>query len=351
MQTLFLNANQLGSFEEFALNVRSAVNQELEVLLSAQKQRNAQFGPAVTMTLDAAASLALRGGKRLRAILIAAAYRATGGNGELATVLPAGVAIELLQTSLLIHDDWIDGDQERRGGPSVHVELRTRCADEVWADALAVLAGDHMTALAGEILQTLPLAPEVVGEAMRLFSRMQQDVLVGQILDVTEGEDVEGMYDLKTGSYTVRGPLALGATLAGASAEAHRTLEEFARPLGMAFQLRDDLLGTFGDPRALGKPVRADILRGKRTALVRLVEAEPGARSLLQRVLGNPSAQECDVQALLNIMVESGAKARIERRIEELTEESRRALRSGGSALADTEILGQAVDALAQRRK
>ena len=126
----------------------------------------------------------------------------------------------------------------------------------------------------------MPLAPERVIEAGRAFARVQREVIIGQLIDLrgapASAEQVESMHDLKTGSYTVRGPLAIGAILAGASAEQRAALDRFAAPLGVAFQLRDDLLGTFGDPRATGKPAGNDVRRGKRTALVAALAEDAG---------------------------------------------------------------------------
>jgi geranylgeranyl diphosphate synthase type I len=170
----------------------------------------------------------------------------------------AGASLELLQTYLLIHDDWMDEADTRRGAPSAHVVLAETFGSQHKGSSAAILAGDQACALAQEVLLDLPLPAECIVAAVRELARIQQDVIAGQLLDVYGELDdpraVEQMHDLKTGSYTVRGPLELGALLAGASAADHVALARFARPVGIAFQLRDDLLGTFADPAVTGKP-------------------------------------------------------------------------------------------------
>src|SRR5205823_1606576 len=137
----------------------------------------------------------------------------------------------------------------------------------------AILASDLTWGMALETLAGLDARPERVVDVIRRFCAVHEDVVVGQALDLfARAEDVEAMHALKTGSYTVRGPLVLGAALAGASPETMGALETFAAPVGVAFQLRDDLLGTFATTAETGKPEGGDLRAGKRTAVI--VEAE-----------------------------------------------------------------------------
>lgn len=245
----------------FALHlavVKRGVDAALARLL-AEKTEQARWigGPALAAT-DAVSELAMRGGKRQRPAILAAAYEACGGSGGPDAVVMAGVALELLQTYLLIHDDWMDDADTRRGGPSVHVVLADVFGSVAKGNAGAILAGDQACALAQEALLDLPLPAECIVAAVRELACIQQDVIAGQLLDISgdsaDAAAIEQMHDLKTGSYTVRGPLELGALLAGASPDEHAALASFAKPIGVAFQLRDDLIGTFGDPQVTGKP-------------------------------------------------------------------------------------------------
>ena len=219
-----------------------------------------------------------RGGKRFRPALLAASWVACGGGeGDAAepelpqAVLDAGCAWELLQAYFLIHDDWMDGDDTRRGGPSVHVQLAAHHDDAQLGAASAILAGDLACALAHRILLEADAPADVVRAASAAFARVHEEVVLGQAIDLTlaaaDRAAVERMHALKTGSYTVRGPLEVGAVIARGSSDAHAALDRYARPLGVAFQLRDDLLGAFGDASATGKPVGGDVRSRKRTAL------------------------------------------------------------------------------------
>ena len=341
-------------FAELTSLVRRAVEVRLALLLGEAVEGMGRCGPDAVAAIDALRALALRGGKRFRPVLIAAAHEACAGQGEGPTseaVVLAGAAIELLQAYLLIHDDWMDGDLVRRGGPSVHAMLRSAYGDPAAGDAAAILAGDYASALAQQALLAMPIAPERVVAAGRAFAKVQREVIAGQLLDMrgAPAEGVEAMHDLKTGSYTVRGPLAIGAILAGANADQRAALDRFASPLGIAFQLRDDLLGTFGDPKATGKPAGNDLRRGKRTALVAALAEDADADPLTKRVLGVADASDADVAALVARMETSGARARVEGRLRELL-----AVAEGELAAAPLSALGKrwllgAVKALGER--
>ncbi len=340
-------------FLELAVRVRLEIEAELARTLREAASRAKDAGPRAHDVVDALAELAMRGGKRLRAVLVAAGYEACDGEGGASKVALAGVAVELLQAYLLIHDDWMDQDDVRRGGPSVHAHLRGVLGDARLGDVAAILAGDYGSALAQSTLLRVPLPAERVLEAARVFARIQEDVVTGQVLDVLDvghaSGPVEVKHDLKTGSYTVRGPLALGAALAGATAGARATLDRFAAPLGIAFQLRDDLLGTFGDAKATGKPTGTDLREGKRTALVEEAEKDRDASRLLARVLGVSDAPDDEVSALVARLVACGAKARVEARIDGLLADARATLDASGFTAHARAVLGGAAGALASR--
>ena len=159
---------------------------------------------------------------------------------------------------------------------------------------MSILAGDLASAWSREALLELELPAERVRAAAREMATVEADVIAGQILDVQsaarDARDVEAVHALKTASYSVRGPVVMGARLAGASDAQVMALTAFAVPLGVAFQLRDDVLGTFGDPRATGKPAGNDLRAGTRTALVVDAFGDPAAAAALGRVLGKRDA-------------------------------------------------------------
>jgi geranylgeranyl diphosphate synthase type I len=189
------------------------------------------------------------------------------------------------------------------------------------------LAGDYAAAIALEALLSVPCEGGRIARAAREFARAAREVVVGQLLDIhgAPAASIERTHLLKTASYTVQAPLAIGARLAGADDAACRDLEAFAGPLGVAFQLRDDLLGTFGDPSSTGKPARSDLRRGKHTALVAEVADDPRAAALFHAI-GLPGATDEDVEALAAYLVSSGARARVEARIEVLLDRATRTL-------------------------
>jgi geranylgeranyl diphosphate synthase, type I len=300
-------------FDAVLAGVRPAVEARLIAFLSGKLERIGRYGADVAALVEATRDLTLRGGKRYRAALTAIAFGGIAPDAPIEPALQAGVALELLQTYLLIQDDWIDGDLTRRGGPSVHAAL-SRSLGERRGPAAAVLASDLTWGMALSVLAAIDVpAPRAIA-AVQLLARVHEDVVIGQQIDMLgRAEDVDAMHDLKTGSYTVRGPIALGATLAGASAEALAALGRFAAPVGVAFQLRDDLLGTFGSPAETGKPVGNDLREGKRTAI--LVEAEPrldaADRALLAKAFDRPGASEAEVHAAAEALDRSGARAAV----------------------------------------
>jgi geranylgeranyl diphosphate synthase type I len=304
--------------------VRPEIEARLEALWATKLATLRRYGDAVVTMADASRDLTLRGGKRFRAALLAAVHAGVAPEAPLEPAYQAGVALELLQTYLLIQDDWMDGDVTRRGGPSVHALLGAALGER-HGPASAILASDLTWGMALATLAAIQLpAPRVV-EVLQLYLRIHEDVVIGQQIDVLgHAEDVEAMHALKTGSYTVRGPIALGAALAGASESARAALDRFAAPLGVAFQLRDDLLGTFGSSAETGKPVGNDLRAGKRTAI--LAEAEhrldAAGREALARAFGHEDASEADVAAATAALQAAGARAEVERRLESLCDEA-----------------------------
>ncbi|HEY8077578.1 MAG TPA: polyprenyl synthetase family protein [Labilithrix sp.] len=314
------------AFAALLAEARAFVDERLAVWLRPKTAAAAALSAEASAAAEAAARLSLRGGKRMRAGLVAASYAACGG-GDWTRASHAMLAVELLQTYLLIHDDWMDDDDVRRGGPSVHVHLRERLGSKSLGDAAAILAGDLACGWAQAALLESPLDPRCVLRAAQAFGRIQEEVVIGQLGEMraipgAAAPSVEQIHAMKTASYTVTGPLALGACLAGADDARTAELARYGRPLGIAFQLRDDLLGVFGDPSATGKPIWNDIRQGKRTALV----AEMHDDALLGRVLGNAAASDADLRAVVLAMETSGARARVEARVTALCAEARAAL-------------------------
>jgi geranylgeranyl diphosphate synthase type I len=339
-------------FARYAAAVRPKVESALDAWLAAKAASTATLSEGAGAPIEAAYDLARRGGKRWRAVLTLCAYEAFGGDGGVDTVVLAGVAMELLQVYLLIHDDWMDGDELRRGGPSVPAMMRARFGHGELADASSILAGDYTAGLALDALLSVPCASDRVVRAARELARVEEEVVAGQLLDVHAPADwaIEATHALKTASYTVRAPVLIGATLAGASDDACRALEAYAVPLGVAFQLRDDLLGTFGDPSSTGKAALSDLRRGKRTALIAEVAQDPGASERLG-ALGHPAARQEDLEALAAYLDSSGVRARVEARIETLLARSRAAILAAPIPEPGRLVLLGSISALGNRER
>jgi len=243
--------------------LRARIDRLLERYLDAKRAR---LGAGLEPVLEGAEALTRRGGKRQRPALVFAGHAAVAPIADVDAMAEAAAAFELLQTYLLIQDDWMDQDDTRRGGPSVHAKLR-QTFDRHTGDSVAILASDLASTDAWSMLLNARFPADRVLEALRAFAAMNEEVVLGQYLDVVGSADVERVHLWKTAGYTVRWPVAIGAILGGASADQRAALEAWARPIGLAFQMRDDLLGTFGDPAVTGKPAGNDLLRKKETVV------------------------------------------------------------------------------------
>lgn len=306
-------------------SVRERIDAKLSSYLEAKVAEAKEVSPDSVELVEGIADLTLRGGKRLRPVVLEAAYRCVAPAGDPDATTSAGAAIEVLQSYLLIHDDWMDQDDERRGGPAVHKLFRNKGYERHLANALAVLAGDLASAYALELILEAPFPASHRDRALAQFVTIQKEVFFGQHLDLTANPDVSKMHDLKTGSYTVRGPLLLGALLGAASDEAIDALLAWGNPIGEAFQLADDLLGTFGGDT--GKP-GDDLRHKKRNSLVAETErVVPAAeRGPIDALMSAPTPTDEQVAAASELIVSSGARANVEARLAKLLEEANAAL-------------------------
>lgn len=323
--------------------VESLIDETLSRALSPTAEATA---PA---DLAQALMLASKGGKRFRARLLLAAHRAFAGDAETAAESFAA-AIELFQLAALIHDDVLDGSDSRRGLPALHRALETthrddaREGDPAWSGVSgAVLAGDLvLVALPGLLATGIASMPGGRGsQAIELFAEMGATCTAGQVLDMRLAEtpiasltawedDARRVMLTKTASYTAEQPLAIAATLAGATPEATAVARAAGRRLGVAFQLRDDVLGLVGDERVTGKPSGDDLREGKRTLLIAWAWADAGAaeRDILAATLGNRAATADAVAEAVAAVRATGALARAEQEIAALMEQALRDLDS-----------------------
>ncbi|MDC0768707.1 polyprenyl synthetase family protein [Streptomyces sp. HD] len=268
------------------------------------------------------------GGKRLRPLLCVAGWHAAGGRGDTGAVLRTAAALEMFHAFCLIHDDIMDNSATRHGQPTIHHHLATlhgagqqpEHARQL-GEGAALLVGDMALAWSDELLHSSDLAPRLFTNLRRVVDVMREEVIYGQYLDLTAAlgpaEDVDVALKViryKTAKYTVERPLHIGATLAGANDPFLTALSGFALPLGEAFQLRDDLLGVFGNPEATGKPALDDLREGKHTVLIALTlnRAHPAQAGQLRSLLGNPQLAEDQAEAARRIITATNAPALVE---------------------------------------
>lgn len=327
------------------------VNRELEVTLRRAIERGRRTHPDTLPMIEAIESLCNRGGKRLRPALAVIGALAAESPLPAGVRRNVGVSLELLQAYFLIHDDWMDQDSERRGGPTAHVSLTKTFGDVHLGACSAILAGDFALGLATDSLARAAARTPRASDALRVFAEMQLAAVLGQELDVVgRAKNPELVYELKTASYTVGGPLRLGATLAGATPKTLAALEAVSRPLGVAFQLRDDLIGVFGETKVTGKPRGADLTAGKNTSLVRVgLTSRARGRKALEAAVGKASASPLEVSRAIAFLEDCGAKAKIEARIDALAVEALSTLESRSIGSSARELLKGAVEAFAFR--
>ncbi|HST67583.1 MAG TPA: polyprenyl synthetase family protein [Mycobacteriales bacterium] len=296
---------------------------------------------ALAPVAEAIEAFVLGGGKRLRPAFAYWGFRGAGGLDS-DQVLTALAALEFVQASALIHDDLMDRSDTRRGDPAVHRRFAEQHRAAGWGgdpdgfgDAAAILLGDLCLSWTDEMFFGCGLEPDRLLRARPLFDEMRTELMGGQYLDLLEQATGGGsvprarrVIQFKSARYSVLRPLQLGAALAGADRALLAAYEAYGAPLGEAFQLRDDVLGVFGDPAETGKPAGDDLREGKQTVLV-AVAGQRGTRSqsrLLERHLGDPGLDVAGVQRLREVIVATGALAEVERMIADCTGQALAAL-------------------------
>jgi geranylgeranyl diphosphate synthase type I len=364
-----------GRFRALLDGYRERFDAEIAAWLAGERRRFTAEVPEADELAEAVDRLARSGGKRLRPALVWFTWLACGGSeerpGDADAVRPLAMSTELLHTYLLVHDDIMDHAGTRRGLPTAHAELARRHGERGWhgdaADfgrSAAILVGDlaHAWAheLAAEAARRLP--PGRAESVQGAFAAASREVLAGQYLEVLLAQRGEATEDdlgrvlrLKSGAYTVERPMQLGALAAGAGAELTSRLSAYGRAVGEAFQLQDDVLGTFGDEAVTGKPAASDLAEGKLTFLVHhaLAGASAAGAAELREALGGGPLAAARVARLRRILEESGALARVRAMIGDRLAAARDALGSLDGRLDDdgADFLAGLVDYVAERRE
>ncbi|MGB6501468.1 MAG: polyprenyl synthetase family protein [Thermoplasmata archaeon] len=341
---------------------------KLEDRLRASYAVAAQTAPKSLLTyLDVNRDFTLRGGKRFRATLVLAGYYlATGRDPK--PVVDAAAAVEHFQSWMLIHDDIIDHAEQRRGGVAVHRALAAAHrreglggSSDDYGVGIGITLGDLEEPFTVEAILSVKVPAPARLAALAEYVRMTRMTAYGQLLDIRNGTlapgavteaDVLDVHRLKSAVYTVASPLAIGALLGGARPTSLKDLESIALDLGIAFQLRDDVLGAGFDATESGKSAN-DLIEGKRTLLVvRAWQTGKDAdREALHRVLGCPEASPSEVAAARETIRSTGSLDYSEERIRQLTERALARLRRSRSIRSEAKpLLVELADRLTRRR-
>ena len=280
---------------------------------------------------------AVADGKRLRAAFCYWGWRAAG-QPHSPDMVRAAAAMELVHAAAVVHDDLIDDSGLRRGAPTAHIALRGAVPDgpgrAAGGRSLAMLTGDLLMSWAGQLFATCGLPAGYLARARPLWATLARELIAGECLEIlrTRAEPCADssleIIRYKTAKYTVEHPLQLGGILAGAPPALLAAFSGYGLPLGEAFQLRDDLLGVFGDPRQTGKSNLDDFSGAKPTALVAVAldRAGPADRETLRALLGRDGLDPAGLDLVRDVLERSGARDRVERMIAERTALARAAL-------------------------
>lgn len=350
-------------------DVPAATTDLLTEIFAARRPAASDIAPGFGDAVDAMADFVLRGGKRVRPTFAWAGYLAAGPARQLPEqMLTVGAALEFVQACALIHDDIIDRSDTRRGHPTVHREFETLHRDSRWlgsaesyGEGVAILLGDLALAWADDLVVGAGFEPEVLAAITGAWSGMRTEVLAGQYLDITaeaSGDEspaaAHRVMRFKTAAYTVERPLQLGAAIGGADADLIEALRSFGTDVGVAFQLRDDILGVFGDPDVTGKPAGDDILAGKRTALLAAAldlsdRQNPADAALLRERIGQ-DLSPAELAETTAIIRDCGAVAKVETQIGELLESALIALTASDATPAAKAELAELATAMTSRK-
>jgi len=318
-------------------DIAERVEHRLEIFLDGEQARWCAVDPVLGDAFDALRSLVMGGGKRLRPAFCHWGFVGAGGSPDDPRVVDAGAAFELLHAFALFHDDVMDGSAARRGQRTAHLEFSARHEEAGWAgeprrfgEGVAILVGDMAFVYADHLVRAAPL------EALRIWDELRVELNVGQYLDIVgtaqrqrARSGAERIARYKSGKYTVERPLHLGAMLAAPerSVPLLDALSAYGLPVGDAFQLRDDVLGVFGDQQVTGKPVGDDLREGKPTPLLSMAteRATREQRAVLSRV-GAADLSDDEVAAMQAVIIDTGALDAMEAKIGRLTVEAIAAL-------------------------
>lgn len=344
--------------------LRAEIDKTLASFTVARSAALLDIGPELVPVAKAMSDFITQGGKRFRPIFAYLGYLGSGAEAR-EEILRACTSLELVHVCALIHDDVMDGSDTRRNKPAIHKAFQQYHQDssykgssERFGSSSAILMGDLALVWADRLLVESGISGDEFLQVQSVFADMRDELMAGQYLDVLEGALATTSIDrslkvarYKSGKYSIERPLHFGAALSGKK-ELMGAYSSFGLPLGEAFQLRDDLLGVFGDPSLTGKPAGDDLREGKRTALIAIAMDRATDVQLkdLKSNFGDPNLSSEQIYLLQEIIISTGAVSHIESMIKELTDTSLAALKHGGITPAGINLLTE-LAILATNRK
>ena len=314
------------------LDVASRVDKRLEALLAVERERWAKVDADLVPPIDEIARLVLAGGKRLRPAFCFWGFVGAGGDPTDELVIDAGAALELLHAFALFHDDVMDGSLTRRGEPTTNAKFEARHGVEKLAgesrrfgDGVAILVGDLAYVYSDQLMRNASPQAWTIWNELRIELNFGQYLdMLGSAMNERRREKAERICRYKSGKYTIERPLHLGALLAAPTRDdLIPVLSTYGLPLGDAFQMRDDVLGAFGDAAITGKPVGDDLREGKPTPLMAIATARANAAQLKElQLVGNHDLSPEQIARVQEVIRETGALDELEAVITRLTDEA-----------------------------
>ena len=329
--------------DDHLASLKKQIDSELEMFFKSKtKQVKVDNKPEeLVEIIENLKKFTLSSGKRIRPILFYFGY-IIGGGKNIYEVLKTSIAIEIIHSYLLIHDDIIDQDNLRHGNLSMHYRYEKKLISEFedknskhFGISMAIIVGDLASAFGYEILTNSDFPLDSKTRAIKKLNHIISNTIVGEALDVilVEYKDVKierilEMHKYKTAKYTIEGPLQLGAILAGADEIFLNSLSGFAVPAGIAFQIQDDIFGIFGDERKIGKPVGSDIKEGKKTLLFAkaMENSDVAQKQELNKALGNKNISSEDINNIKDIIIKTGSLEFSKNKAKELIEDANKYL-------------------------
>ncbi len=337
-------------YDEILKSELQQVNQALNEYFDKRIETAKELGPIHQRYYINIREYMMRGGKRLRPLLVAVGYKCIRESVDVKYLYRVTSALEMLHNGSLLHDDLIDHDETRRGGPTIHALYREWFKREMAKDeerardfgaAMAIVSGDSLLNMGAQMISDSELRPEIATACFRYYQSAYQELIEGVLLEMMMIQDPTvtletylKMIHMKT-AVLFEKALLMGATIAGGSQSQLTVLAEFGVKVGQAFQIQDDILGSFGDEKVTGKAADGDIREGKKTILV--IEAyqrsNQAQRETLDRYLGDPNTTPQGVDRVRQVFRESGALEAAQHLMIRLLDEGQKALDRAQPAL------------------